>query len=214
MDQSAPLLTVTNCEMQGEDCHCLTSPGLELSLELAPSSSCSLACPGEPGEKCGGEETVTLVTAQCQAGWTRFGEKCLKELVPPSAEVSLREAQQTCVNQGANLWLPSSLEEYQFVTKSFWTRTGCAAGDHCHLFLGIKHYEKDFGLLAADNSHHLGYKGLTRESQQLLGYPTEGFCCRFGGRQGEEYADRHYGQSGLPADRLLLSQRQGAQSLH
>ena len=171
----AGVLQCANCVLQGEDCHCLTSVA---ALDLAPSTSCQLPCPGSAGEKCGGAESVTLVTAQCPPGWTRFGEKCLKEIVPVTAEVSVREAYQTCVNQGANLFFPSSVEEYQFVTKSFWTRAGCTSSDHCHLFLGIKHYEKDFGLLAADNSHHLGYKGLTRECQHLLASPAEGFCCR------------------------------------
>ena len=161
--------SVANCCLQGEDCHCLTSLGpASPGLDLVSSSSCNLACPGAVGEKCGGPETVTLVTALCPDGWTRFGEKCLKEVVPPGAEVSVREAYQTCVSQGANLFFPANVEEYQFVTKSFWSRTGCAANDNCHLFLGMKHYEKDFGILAADNSHHLGYKGLTRESQLLL----------------------------------------------
>ena len=106
---------------------------------------------------------MTVLTAQCEAGWTRFGGKCLKEVVPSTAEVTVREALQTCSTQGGNLFFPDSVEEYQFVTKSFWSRSGCSASDDCHLFLGIKHYEKDFGLLATDNSHHLGYKGFTRE---------------------------------------------------
>ena len=166
--------------LQGEDCHCLArlDSSTGAALDLAPPPSCALACPGSPGEKCGGQDTVTLVTAQCQAGWTRFGEKCLREILPTTAEVSLREAHQACVSEGANLFFPSSVEEYQFVTKTFWTRAGCSSSDHCHLFLGIKHYEKDYGLLAADNSHHLGYKGLTRECQHWLTSPALGFYCR------------------------------------
>ena len=132
-------------------------------LDLAPSSQCPLSCPGDQSQKCGGPDSVTVLTAECEAGWTRFGAKCLKEVVPTTPEVKVREALQTCVTEGGNLYFPDSLEEFQFVTKTFWSRSGCSSSDHCHLFLGIKHYQKDFGLLASDNSHHVGFKGFSRE---------------------------------------------------
>ena len=114
---------------QGSDCHCLASvgeggsPGLPLS-QLSPSQ-CDQPCPGQPGQRCGGAQAVTVVTAQCEQGWTRLGSKCLyqRDLLQEAGEqeVTFHQAASFCsITMGGNLFWPSSMEELTFVKDTFW----------------------------------------------------------------------------------------------
>ena len=67
--------------LQGEDCYCYADIGTESTLmDQVASSQCNIACAGNPGQKCGGATAGTVLVAKCEQGWTRFGEKCLKEV--------------------------------------------------------------------------------------------------------------------------------------
>ena len=67
--------------LQGEDCYCYADIGTESTLmDQVASSQCNIACAGNPGQKCGGATVGTVLVAKCEQGWTRFGEKCLREV--------------------------------------------------------------------------------------------------------------------------------------
>ena len=67
--------------LQGEDCYCYADIGTESTLmDQVASSQCNIACAGNPGQKCGGATAGTVLVAKCEQGWTRFGEKCLREV--------------------------------------------------------------------------------------------------------------------------------------
>ena len=64
-------------------------------LDQVASSRCNAVCPGNNKQKCGGPGVLTVVVAECESGWTRFGGKCYKE-VTRSEPVDWRDAMQTC----------------------------------------------------------------------------------------------------------------------
>ena len=81
---------------QGVDCHCLNDIGTDsVLLDQVASSRCNAVCPGNNKQKCGGTGVLTVVVAECEAGWTRFGGKCFKE-VTRTDPIDWRDAMQTC----------------------------------------------------------------------------------------------------------------------
>ena len=56
---------------------------------------CNKVCPSNTGQKCGGDGVITVLLAECEAGWKRFGSKCFKENTNTSG-VEWREAIQEC----------------------------------------------------------------------------------------------------------------------
>ena len=94
-------------------------------LDLAEDWECDEECPGDPDQTCGGSRAVTVLTAECEPGWTRLGSKCLYEydleLEDGGDEIHFQQAASVCsVEMGGNLFWPSSMEELTFVKDSFW----------------------------------------------------------------------------------------------
>ena len=66
--------------------------------QLAPTQ-CDIACPGNPGQRCGGAAAGTVLVAECEQGWTRFGEKCLMEVTFDNLDsegLMFTDGMQTC----------------------------------------------------------------------------------------------------------------------
>ena len=89
------------------------------------SGECDQPCPGNPAQLCGGANALTVVTAQCEPGWTRLGLKCLLEFDLESSggevqEMSIDSSLALCTNLGGNLFWPASMEELTFVKDTFW----------------------------------------------------------------------------------------------
>ena len=94
-------------------------------LDLAEDWECDEECPGDTDQTCGGSLAVTVLTAECEPGWTRLGSKCLYEydleLEDGGDEIDFQQAASVCsVEMGGNLFWPSSMEELTFVKDSFW----------------------------------------------------------------------------------------------
>ena len=56
---------------------------------------CNKGCPANSGQKCGGDGVITVLLAECEVGWKRFGAKCFKELTNTDG-VEWRESIQEC----------------------------------------------------------------------------------------------------------------------
>ena len=159
--------------LQGEDCYCYADIGTESTLmDQVASSQCNIACAGNPGQKCGGATAGTVLVAKCEQGWTRFGEKCLKEITFDNLDtegLKFTDGIQTCAAvspffsksitsnffvqyPGGTLWFPSSQTEAQFVIDSLWSRTDCTGSDYCYLYYGLKSYSDKLGWMGMDNS--------------------------------------------------------------
>ena len=107
--------------LQGVDCHCLA--GIEHNDDVpdkVPEERCDKICPGNSHQTCGGANAVTIVVAECESGWTRFGGKCFQQITKTGG-AEFRDAAQSCAQlPGASLWFPSTLIESQFVIDHLW----------------------------------------------------------------------------------------------
>ena len=68
-------------------------------MDQVASTQCNIACAGNPGQKCGGATVGTVLVAECEQGWTRFGEKCLMEVTFDNLDsegLMFTDGMQTC----------------------------------------------------------------------------------------------------------------------
>ena len=95
-------------------------------LTMVERRECEQPCPGDPDQRCGGAQAATVLTAECEPGWTRLGSKCLYEYDldlegGADQEIEFHQAADFCsISMGGNLFWPSSMEELTFVKDSFW----------------------------------------------------------------------------------------------
>ena len=100
----------------GTDCFCHDQE-IVGKLTSAEAGNCSSTCAGDAMFLCGGPGAVALLVAECQEGWTRFGESCFKGFTDGSLNAD--DAFNTCGEEGGTVWFPESTEETEWVSQVF-----------------------------------------------------------------------------------------------
>ena len=124
-------LTKTKCILQchaetkrfafitkGKHCFCKDESVLQ-KLKLVQPEECSSTCSGAPLSLCGGPSSLLLLVAECEQGWTRFGDSCFQ--ASPNNSMNDLDAFDHCGDLGSTLWFPESAEETEFVSTIFWS---------------------------------------------------------------------------------------------
>ena len=100
----------------GADCYC-HDQDIVGKLTPAEAGNCSSACAGDAMSLCGGSGAVALLVAECQQGWTRFGDSCFKGFTDGSLNED--DAFDTCGSEEGTVWFPESTDEAEWVSHVF-----------------------------------------------------------------------------------------------
>lgn len=100
----------------GSDCYCYDKDIIEKVVQ-ADSTECNNRCSGDLTSLCGGANAFTMLVAECQDSWARFGESCFKGFTNNTLDAE--DAYNMCGEQGGTVWLPESPEEAEWVAQVF-----------------------------------------------------------------------------------------------
>ena len=100
----------------GNDCYCHEESIIGKIVQV-DSSQCNSRCGGDPTNLCGGASAFTMLVAECQDSWTRFGQSCFKGFTDNTLDAE--DAYDRCGEQGGTVWLPESPEEAEWVAQVF-----------------------------------------------------------------------------------------------
>ena len=96
---------------------------------------------------------IKYFIAECDSGWKKFGDSCFKSY---GDGTKVSKAQDICMEEGANLFYPESLEEM------FWVEQFLTTDQN--LFMGFRGFDETTKMIInMDYSENIGIRPTTRK---------------------------------------------------